>query len=218
MNVYIYTDKEGWVPWENTIAYYPLTDNFNDESWNWYNLTNSWWSITTYGWVKCAYYSWSTSVYSINTSVSVWATRTLNCWCYLPNVLSVDVPVIFTWRANVAQSQMALWYGRNTGYASLSDYYQVWINGSVNLAWKWVNLIWVNEWASMKLYVNGTLVNSATRSYSTINSVNIKIAWPAGAWSQYFKWYVNNVIVENKARTAQEIADYYNQTKSNYWL
>lgn len=215
----IYIGEYGWKPWVNTVAYYPLTDNFNDESWNWYNLTNSWWSITTYGWVKCAYYSGSTSVYSQNTSVPVWATRTINCRCYLPASESVDIPVVWTgsW-VSYWYRVLALWYWSN-GVPSLSDYDVLWVSWWGSKIWQWVNLVWIINWWDMSLYANWVLVASQSRGSAQQNSTVIKIAWRYGwGWSQYFKWYVNEVIVESKARTAQEISDYYNQTKSNYWL
>jgi hypothetical protein len=31
-------------------------------------------------------------------------------------------------------------------------------------------------------------------------------------------WYISNLIMESKTRTADEILAYYNLTKSNYWL
>ena len=66
MNVYIWEDYD-WTPWENTIAYYPLTstDTVNDRSWNWLNGTQNW--TITFGswlwWVDCALFSWNTWSY-----------------------------------------------------------------------------------------------------------------------------------------------------------
>lgn len=46
----------------------------------------------------------------------------------------------------------------------------------------------------------------------------------AGIWwrkhwnTNFFRWYISEFIWENKNRTDVEILDYYDQTKSNYWL
>jgi hypothetical protein len=43
-----------------------------------------------------------------------------------------------------------------------------------------------------------------------------------GAWrtwdSEFWRWMIKDFIIENRERTAQEISDYYNQTKWTYWL
>jgi hypothetical protein len=31
-------------------------------------------------------------------------------------------------------------------------------------------------------------------------------------------WQLSNVIFEDKARTSQEVSDYYDQTKWDYWI
>jgi len=226
MNVYIWTsgslknayigEYKGWKPWANTVAYYPLTDDFNDHKWTWtaYNLTNSWWSITTYGWVKCAYYSWSTSVYSQNTSISFWTTRTIVFWGYLLN--TGTAPVVWTWIYSYnSLSTRVVWYGGSK--SSISNYQNYWLNGTSNVYWKWVNIVWISDWSKMELYVNWQL--EASWSNTLYAWSQLKIWWRLwGSWSEHFTWYVNEIILEDKARTAQEVQDYYNQTKSNYWL
>jgi hypothetical protein len=70
------------------------------------------------------------------------------------------------------------------------------------------------------LYMNGSSVGSGT---STINSFRDEFRiWvnDGDSWTtpKYMTWYMSDLIVENKARTAEETANYYNSTKSNYWL
>lgn len=207
----------GWKPWANTVAYYPLnsTTNFTDQSWNGYDLTNSWGSITTFNWVSCAYYSGSTSVYSQNTSITFWTTRTINFWVYVAS--NRQNPIVWTWAYSYwAYSTIVLWLTPN-GYASISNYQNYWLDGTKNLSWGWVNMVWVVNWSDWKVYTNWQLELSW---WYTLNSWSqLKIWWRlGGSGSEYFQWYVNEIILENKERTAQEISDYYNQTKSNYGL
>jgi hypothetical protein len=84
-----------------------------------------------------------------------------------------------------------------------------------------VYTIW-ESWNS--LYVNGSKVTmtyiggnaSAWLSYArTFSSI---ILWKHQANIAYYQWYLSNAIIEDRVWTAQEIAAYYNLTKSNYWL
>jgi len=206
----------GWKPWTNTIAYYPLKEDFNDHKWTWtsYNLTNNGWSITTFNWVPCAYYSGSTSVYSINTSISFWTTRTIVFWGYLLN--TGTAPVVWTGIYSYnSLSTRAVWYWGSK--ASISNYQNYWMDGTSNVYWKWVNIVWISDWSKMELYVNWQL--EASWSNTLYAWSQLKIWWRLwGMWSEYFTWYVNEIILEDKAWTTQEVLDYYNFTKSTYGL
>ena len=85
MNVYIWNDT--WLPNKNTVAYYPLTDNFNDETWN-YNMTTKAGSpsITTLNWVKCCYFNGSSDIGNDNLHTNtIWANFTLSWWVNIPS-------------------------------------------------------------------------------------------------------------------------------------
>jgi hypothetical protein len=71
----------------------------------------------------------------------------------------------------------------------------------------------------MKLYLNWeyqtTVSNNKTPDYSNGEWLYL------GLWRlTYYKvnGYFKTLILEDKARTADEITNYYNLTKSNYWL
>jgi hypothetical protein len=78
----------------------------------------------------------------------------------------------------------------------------------------WTNAIFTNDSWTQKLYINWQEVWTSSQTLDTQNSLNI---WWRYA-SYYFDWKISEFIIENQARTAQEVADYYNQTKSNYGL
>ena len=41
----------------------------------------------------------------------------------------------------------------------------------------------------------------------------------ANSWNNdYFYGNISNFIIEDKERTAQEVSDYFNQTKWDYWI
>jgi len=86
-----------------------------------------------------------------------------------------------------------------------------------NNSWHYITCI--ADWTTMYFYVDGVLKDSTSFSYSTVTLDAFNI------WNQIFNeiprhwmWYLSEIIIEDKARTAQEIAGYYNQTKWDYWI
>jgi hypothetical protein len=212
-----------WKPTSSTVAYYPLSDDYNDYSGNGYNLTNNWGTLTTFNWVKCAYYSWSRYVNSSNTSVPVGEVRTISCWSYIPEVPTSDAASLWTWAFNTSYKWrcLALSYNNWGGRCWVSDYIWLWFDSWVSWVWQRNYVVWIVNWTSMKLYLNWVHIDTKTKNYNGMSSTWIVIAWTNG-WSfnprPVFKGYVSRAIVESRERTAEEIADYYNQIKSNYWL
>jgi hypothetical protein len=80
-----------------------------------------------------------------------------------------------------------------------------------------VHRVLTREWSSWKTYRNNVLFWNATGSGSVW--YNTEVIWNYRPWDKNpFIWYMSDFIIENKVRTTQEISDYYNQTKTNYWL
>ena len=212
MAIYMWREETTppFTPWANTVAYYPLTSTttVNDQSGNNYNLTNTG-SVTfwTYKWVNCASFSGSN---------------------FLKYSLSYDKrAVTFSWwgyyiRKNTNNEWFVRWWPN----------FSAWIdNGSNRLNFWWISwpiLTSDSNWGHIvttydggttaKLYYNwvlqgtNTSLSPQTWWWFTIGNANIN------STTDYWKWWISEVIVENKVRTDQEIADYYNQTKSDYWI
>lgn len=214
-----------WKPWANTVAYYPLKTDFNDASGNSRNLTNTNTSISTQSWVDCVYFNGSNS-YLTYSWYELWNTaRTINLWCYdvRPNSSSDNQWIIHIWNTAL---NMWLWWSlwlqfTNATTLRTSD----WQNSSsesqtTTISLWWNNIVVTQQTTTVKLYLNWVLKFTITNYPSQTNAPNWWRLWAScrtNPW-QYLKWYLSNVVLENKVRTAQEIADYYNQTKSNYWL
>ena len=203
----------GWQPWANTIAYYPLnsTDNFNDKSGNWYNLTNSNVTIWTYQQVSCAYFNWNS--YATNSSVVNGTTRTLSAWVYITTNTSSNMWVICTW--DTFNSFVGLWVNSWKWYITDRWYHdERWTISILN--WWHLLTATITNWTTMILYTDGVQNASYNFNRSSWNSITI---WArTGSWTEKLTWYVSEVILENKARTAQEVSDYFNLTKSQYWI
>ena len=70
------------------------------------------------------------------------------------------------------------------------------------------------------LYLNGTQKGTTTGTPSLQNYLWIGTNYwgSADLWKQTLRWNLSEVIIENKEWTAQEVSDYYNSIKWNYWL
>jgi hypothetical protein len=87
-------------------------------------------------------------------------------------------------------------------------------------SWTWVHYVSIFDRTdgTIKVYKDWTFVGSASAGYDLAYTwVALTIGWSA-VWGRYFDGRLSNVIIEDKVRTAQDVADYYNLTKSNYWL
>lgn len=90
--------------------------------------------------------------------------------------------------------------------------------GTVSLN-TWYNLVWVRDWSNYYLYLNWVLANSGSWISGSGSWKSTVIPWRddnSVDWSP--RWYMSEVIYEDKARTVQEVANYYNNTKNLYWI
>lgn len=208
--------RPSWKPSSSTLAYYPLTSTttVNDQSGNNRNLTNANVTFGSYKGVNCAYFNGSSS--------ALYATMPSN-----PQALTLSWWMYFVWNWRSAESYNGhfwRWWSNFWPYVSNESNKKFvcspWWIGTYYLTsdtvWKYVTVTF-NGSNTVKLYVNWVL--DWTNSSASVPS------WTAFAigsnynhnWNRW-KWGVSEFIVENKVRTAQEIANYYNQTKWNYWL
>jgi len=206
-----------WKPWVNTIAYYPLNSTYTnkDQSWNNRNGTTTW--TLTYSDNYCQFTSGN--YISIPTSIPYGTNPfTLSIWFNSPNV---------SWHQNWFYNQFhsrtndsAIWLFVNAGQLG---FWSKWNNDRNNItsisANTWYNAIITYNWSTLTCYVNWIQVGTKTR---TISTTTPNYSW-IGRWSElngtvYCIAKLSNYIIENTVRTAQEVANYYNLTKWNYWL
>ena len=218
INLVYEAPEQWWQPWANTVAYYPLVADFNDESWNNKDLSTYTWTptITTLNWVSCAYYDWSSI--SRNTSISApIANRTIMAWL------------------NCTGSGRIMWVWSNV--SAYWDYWQSWLqlNNALCIddtrdvysttqtlpSW-WFHLCLAQSWATCTMYINWQYIQEANNMPTTWNSATWTMVVLGGkanySYSEKYTWYISNAIVEDKTWNATEVSDYYNQTKWYYWL
>lgn len=218
MWVYIWTDE--WLPWENTIAYFPLNSNSTDVVHN-ISLTSNWTTnYTTVGWVKSAEFTKSNWLYNNNFSyVPQWdLDKTLSYRMYIKggNTRRQGIAQIW-WNSNWA----VFWTGCYTWtsniimtrYWSTSSTYTPTLNTRTNIVVTYSNSTW-------KMYVNWVLqvtwsnTTAPTSWYWLYLGQNIL---SSNTWDLYY-WNLSNVIFEQREWTSDQITWYYNQTKSLYWI
>jgi len=221
----------GWTPGSNTIAYYPLTSEttVNDISGNNRNLTNNWVTFWTYGWISCASFpnanekrlSWTlpltwNKIFTVN--VYIW--RVWNSIYYS----TVSSQIFVLW--NIGSSWWCFGTSINNSTAPTPNVYinYTWwsdkLSSYTNTMGQRELITVVNDTSTIKMYRNWTLINNNSISFS-VNSTNFTIGsfpTPTSRNYQNFYWYMSEFIVENKAWTSTEISNYFNQTKSKYWL
>lgn len=210
-----------WKPWENTLLYLPLnsTDTYLDKSWNNISTTNSNVTFGDYYWVECWIFNWSNAHIQV-TPFAIPNTITLLCRTRWPsNSSSYDTkifdarsnPTITTWKVPTSRSEP------NTYFAWLNNW---WLSTGQGIYDQWFLFAVTTWWWTGDIYAIWDNLNihssySCSINAGTPSQINIWNEYNNGA-SRYYNGWISNLILENKARTAQEVADYYNQTKSNY--
>ena len=206
-----------WQPWVNTIAYYPLTSTTttSDESGNWHTLYNNSVQFGTYNWVDCANCNWSAYLYR-SESLFTWNQDfTVNFWFRRTGSYSSNWNIMTVGKRNnpncwISWIKPQTWTLYNGWWSNDRDtWYLVPQDARLNIVYSYSNnniSIYVN-WVS---YYNGWVSYGIKTGYTAI--------W---CWVNYENpviWNFSNVIFENVWWIAQEVADYYNQTKANYGL
>lgn len=189
-----------WQPWANTIAYFPFSSNATDVTWN-NTLTNSW----TQDWLWRKF----TSASSITTPS--WTVAYVN--------YRIKINAYPTWNSAICLSnQKWMGYYPSHGEAVLNKKIFVWYNSSFSrgdvtfrpTTWTWHNISYGYDWTKTIYSIDGTtwtLYNGS--GYNFGNEFIL---------SQGSNITISNLILETTAWTSQEISDYYDQTKANYWL
>ena len=234
MWVYLWKEGQEWQPWANTVAYYPLTSSttVNDMKWSGtaQNLTNSNVSFWVQFGVDCAYISWNAdSSHSVTkylywniTWLPTWSSaRTYSFWIYNDNasVPSVaDDMYIFQWQASTNKMVFVNWWWVDSSSGlMISQRWSSW-NFWASIRQQRCHNVITYDGTKFEWYVNWVSRWTWTKTINTgSNKFSIFGASENPAWNG-FNWWMSELILEDKVRTAQEVLDYYNLTKSNYWF
>ena len=198
-------------PTSNTIAYFPFENDTLDHSGNWVSLSISWsftkWTLwyvfsSSTSWQGVTFTNWNVAYMwlwfkinstSNNTTVLNYAKRWYMAYQPTHNDSNLNNKIV-----NFTSSSYAIW-------GSIAWFtYQQWHH--LAFLYDGTKLKVAKDWVLQDFY-NGTWYNFG-------NGITI--------CSCGFSWNINtnvsDVIVENRAWTADEILNYYKHTKSQYWL
>lgn len=224
---FIYTEQISptpwWQPWANTLLYLPLNSTYTntDQSGKQVSTTNYNVTFWTYQWVDCWTFGNDTRIavtpFNIPNNVT-FACRCYNTWVYQ-----------YEW--NIFDARVQGWAQYRNAFWISSEYYWYYLA----ITWNCVDTTWdfykQNQWVlfvstcenwEQKIYLKGNNVDyyySDTLSFSwlTPDQISIGQEWN-NAHQRHFVWWLSNLILEDKIWTAQEISDYYDQTKADYGI
>jgi hypothetical protein len=217
--IYIRVDQQWWQPWANTVAYYPLTSvsTVNDmkTSGTKYNLTNTWVTFGTYQGVDCAYLSTSSQLSNTSFNELHWALpRTFSFWVYdKGNSSSWEWVYVFHWKTQKT-NQMVLVFRWGNKY-QISQWGSSW-NFWAPTFWQWTYHCVIYDGTKFEWFKNWTSI--WTWTYTINTQWNELYFWKHDNLWNSMDGYFSNIIIENKVWTAQDVSDYYDISKANYWL
>jgi hypothetical protein len=199
-NAYIWEYQERWQPWANTVAYFPFSSDAIDVTGN-NTLTNSW----TQNWLWWEFSSWS----NITTPSGI--INYVNFWIQINNYWSTNNWICLynkRWIGYYAYQGYAhlnkkifIWYDSNFSQEAVDFAPTTWTRHNISYGYDWTKTIYSIDGVSWTLY-----------------------NWVGYDFGDSFivaqKWWVviSKLILEDICWTSEQIANYYNQTKSNYWL
>lgn len=204
----------GWQPWANTLCYLPIdandtTSTVYDHSWNWkdFSCTNCSFQTLSSGKrvlsLSNGYLSRSWAMFSSGDfTVNIWVS-----WC-AKLFSNIDISSYNYW-IEIYKNSVAL-FQRN----AISNINWTSIENS------WYNIcVIINDDYNQKVYINWTQVGSSSENprWSSMSGITTYLWYTR--WSQQAStWRIWAVILETGNWTVQEMLDYYNSTKSDYWL
>jgi len=203
-----YIGEYWWHPWANTLAYFPLETDQLDTTGNYtLSLTGTQQTVGyQFSWSELALNWTYTRVQFLNVRVKIdsvgsWITNLatmIDSWGMRYNWEHIRTP------ANAKKFQIE----NGSNVASFSS-------AQNTTTWTWYNIAFgVNSNYNYNAYINGSLVWSWTLSSIRQPSwSNIVFLFNQTATATFSK-----VIVEDVVWTDQEVLDYYNKTKADYWL
>lgn len=213
--------NQWWQPWANTVLYIPFSWNYNDQMWNTMTLVQ--WSWPTYSTTTAGeqYGIMSKDNSRITTSLT---NLDINSW---------TVSVRLNWQEYYTFTSAAVvwwfWVGANyrwTGLLFGSEGSRemiifVWW-GDIHTGQYMPQSTWTHicmtQWSwTTTIYMNGQSIYTTSHTYVKNNDVFGIINNPVD-YSDEYVWWIDEFIVEDLPWTATDVLNYYNQTKSNYWI
>ena len=218
----VYGGKWPWKPWANTLAYYTfdnqtlLNSATNTVDASWYSWAWAFWEWYN-GWYSANISSW----WPIALSIKIPQQDFTICSCIKFNSYPPASWTWYWWFGNLWTSYSRIhcqfYYDWSTPvlqfwqYQSWSWYSQ---SGVTPATWilsanTWYKIVLVRNWTTVSIYIDWQLIWSWTDNYRNSTQTDTYYLWTSfDINARKLNWYIDNVIIENKARTLDEIQKY----------
>ena len=228
--VYIGTNKvrpveSWWQPWPNTLAYYTfdnqtlLNEATNTVDATWYSW--NWAFGTGYGWTGYSANIWTGWAIAISTHIPTGDFTISSCIKF--NSYPPASWVFYWWFGNLGLNYSRIHcqfvvidsipklqfyqYDNSANYSASDVRASTWTLNSNT----WYNFILTRSGSSVSMYLDGQLIGTWTDTRKNSTQTQTYYLWTAyDATIRKLDGYMDNVIIESVARTAQEVSDYYN--------
>lgn len=230
-----------WQPWANTLVYLTLDGNTTDTSGNgrdgtlnfsWYTYEylswNSWQQFIKMVWNNsmndCISWTYSsTALWSWDRTISVWIKFYTLGWV---DVISAVSP-FYLWTRNGGDNWG--WFGMFNFQGTQNPASYIWIlrywsdpnnpsYSSYDYNWHLYTVTY-NDTNKAKIYVDWQQVAMTWDGNSSFNTTSTDYQlWPIRTDAAWMTIGYSNFIIENSERTAQEVSDYFDLTKWDYWI
>lgn len=221
------TNQQWWQPWANTIWYYTMDNDilnhattgstfpdwvlntavFSTARVHWSNTYSLYCDSNTYAYLPASseFVFWTNDL-----TLSFWVYSETNSWGYMWMICNYYSSNDHNnwWRVTDRH-----WSVNKLGFCyKWSSYVDDVSNTSIYNDW-WHNVVLTRDSGKFYLYLDGSLLISDTSHTSFSMWRNAKLTfWLNVADGTYSKIYLNDVIFENVAWSAQDVSDYYNLT------
>lgn len=201
-----------------------LNWNANDSSWNWNN-----WTPTNITWVGWKIGSWSASFNGSNSLINLplniinWTSFTFSGFIK-PAVTSGRAYYIRALYNPVDSPEIRIYINNNSIYFAIYDWWayqcEYWIPYTDTINFH--HICWACRTNSFKLYIDWIEKLSDTSWSFNINWVSLHSIWYYGINGsteyQKFNWLIDEVIIENRAWTPEEVRKYYTYSQWRFIL
>ena len=227
MSIWGYLWAGSWI----TKWLYHLNGNSNDSSGSWNNWTDSNVSYVAGKFWQCGSFNGSSSKIVLptismnNITLSYWVKLTnlpspynrwwISCWWVdLHKWFELLLYTWISWETSACAEAYVRWWTTNCLNYNTTYTLNTWIR---------YNVMMTRDWNIIKTYIDWVL--RATRTYSWAGNIDM---WWYGinigtrtSWNNFIRWVdwlIDEVIIENVARTAEQIKKYYTYTKWRFGI
>ncbi len=189
-----------WQPWANTIAYFPLKTDQLDVTGNY--------TLSATGTQQTVGYQFNTACgFSYETAV---AEKYFSYWVNVSSSTRCALGINNYWAFRLNWRNNATTYERFVFKNSGGSFYE---SSDLNLSYGTrYHIAYSIDWSgNYNGFINGSSVYSGTQSFAlfTVSNIINNTTWNI---------ILSDIIIESEPRTATQVSDYFNNTKSNYWI